>query len=452
MAQTLKTGALKAGALTSKLIAAFLSAAIAGCTSEPCDPSLPADPALSAFYDRLYALESGGGSDKLRILHLGDSHIAGDRFSGSLQSRFAGRFGDAGRGQLPAGSPFPYYRRQGIAVEASDGWTVFSSLSGAGVGPFGLSGFRTEAASDQEWMRVSIDHGVPLHTITLNLLQQPGGGSLSFIVDDVARGSFQTNGAAPRLMQVSMEVDAGRQVLLRLEGDGPVALLGWGGEGRGPGIVYEAHGIPGATLRVMDTWDRDIVAAEIDEMQPDLIILGYGTNEGFDDALDIGLYRVHLENQVRQLKALLPETTILILGTFDGARLPAWAELRPSSQAASRSALPCEPLALNERATYRDLNEARDPVLGRWHAPPNLSAVRAVQRDIARSEGLVYWDGAAAMGGACAIHEFVFQDPPLAYGDHVHLTPAGADLMAQNLWDRLIRPYESLVCRRRLAA
>ncbi|MEQ9247436.1 MAG: hypothetical protein RLO21_15745, partial [Nitratireductor sp.] len=117
MAQTLKIGALKFGAQKSKFIAGLLAIAISGCSAEPCDPSIPADPALSAFYDRLYALESGAGVEKLRILHLGDSHIAGDRFSGSLQSRFAVRFGDAGRGQLPAGSPFPYYRRQGISVE-----------------------------------------------------------------------------------------------------------------------------------------------------------------------------------------------------------------------------------------------------------------------------------------------------------------------------------------------
>lgn len=440
MAQTLK----------ATFAAGVVALAVSGCSTEPCDPSLPADPALSVFYDRLYELESGG-ADTLRILHLGDSHIAGDRFSGSLQSRFAARFGEVGRGQLPPGSPFPYYRRQGFSVEMSDGWTVFSSLSGAGVGPFGLSGYRAEAASDKEWMSFSVDEGVPLDRISLNLLQQPGGGSVSLMVDGEEKAAFQTNGAFSRLMQVSVEASAARRVVLRPEGDGPVALLGWGGEGSGPGIVYEAQGIPGATVRVMDAWDETIVSAELATMQPDLIILGYGTNEGFDDALNVDLYRAHLESQILLLKAQVPGATILLLGAFDGARLPAWAELRPSQQAATRAALPCEPLALHERATYASLNADRDPVLGRWHAPPNLRAVRSVQREVARSEGLVYWDGAAAMGGACAIHGFVFREPPLAYGDHVHLTPAGADFLAANLWDRLIEPYESLVCRRRLA-
>lgn len=436
--------------LTSKFLAGVLAVLLTGCAAEPCDPSAPADPALNAFYDRLYELESGG-TDTLRILHLGDSHIAGDRFSGSLQSRFAARFGDAGRGQLPPGSPFLYYRRKGFSVEMSEGWTIFSSLSGAGVGPFGLSGYRAETASVNDWMSFTVDESVPLEAISLNLLQQPGGGTISLMVDGEERAGFQTNGAFSRLMQVSIEVSAARRVVLHALGDGPVALLGWGGEGSSPGVVYEAQGIPGATVRVMDAWDEDIVSAELATMQPDLIILGYGTNEGFDDALNTDLYRAHLEMQVRLLKAQVPGATLLLLGAFDGARLPAWAELRPSQQAATRAALPCEPLALHERATYASLNEDRDPVLGRWHSPPNLSSVRTVQREVARSEGLAYWDGAAAMGGACAIHGYVFQEPPLAYGDHVHLTPAGADHLAAKLWDRLIAPYEARVCRRRLA-
>jgi len=438
--------------LTHKWIVSLLALVVSGCATEPCAPFTPADPALSAFYDRLSALERGAGSHRLRILHLGDSHIAGDRFSGSLQRRFSARFGDAGRGQLPPGKPFPYYGREGISVDASDGWTIFSSLSGVGVGPFGLSGYRAESASSEDWMSLTLEGGVPLQKITLNVLQQPGGGSLSLDVDGRPGKRFETNGVAPRLMQVTVEAPMARRVLVRPTGDGPVSLLGWGGEGAGPGIVYETQGIPGATLRVMDAWDARIVAAELAALQPDLILLGYGTNEGFDDALDVGLYRATLERRVEMLKAQLPNATILLLGAFDGARLPAWAELRPSTQAASLSALPCEPLALHERATYASLSGGQDPVLGRWHGPPRLKDVQDVQKGVARTQGLAFWDGAAAMGGACVIHDYVFSEPPLAYGDHVHLTPAGADLMAAKLWDKLIGPYEALVCRRRLAS
>ncbi len=429
----------------------LVALALGACASAPCDPSVSGDPALSGFYDQLYALEAGGGEGTIRILHLGDSHIAGDQFSGSLQAHFASRFGDAGRGQLPPGDPFAYYRRQGIEVRSSAGWTVFSSFTGGHVGPFGLSGFRAESASASDWMALRLTDAPPMDVVTLELLEQPGGGTLHVELNGVTAGSISTRGATPGLLQVTLKGERVTHVLVRPDGDGPVALLGWGGAGRGPGVVYEVHGIPGATFRVMDAWDEEIVAAQLGANTPDLILLGYGTNEGFDDALDLALYTEALSRRLAALKRMAPTATIMLLGPFDGARLPAWTDRALRSGDSSRAALPCAPLALHERATYGSLSAERNPVLGRWHGPPNLGKVRDAQKRVARAHGVAFWDGAAAMGGACAVHRFVFSDPPLAYGDHVHLTPAGSSHLADRLWDTLMAPYASFLCRTRLA-
>ena len=326
------------------------------------------------------------------------------------------------------------------------------------MGPFGLSGFRAESASADDWMALTVTGASAIDIVRLDLLMQPGGGSLAVELNGSPVGTFATNAALPSLAQVTLEDRQATRILLRPVGDGPVALLGWGGEAADPGVLYEVHGTPGATLRVMEAWDRRLVGAQMASLAPDLIILGYGTNEGFDDALDLSLYESLFDRQLTSLREMAPNATLLVLGAFDGARLPTWAErklgadLNTASEIGSRSALPCSPLALNERAMYGPLSAARDPVLARWHAPPNLARVRDLQAQVARDYGAVYWDGAAAMGGACAIHEFVYSDPPLAYGDHVHLTPAGADLLAARLWDFLMQPYASLVCRRQLGA
>jgi len=441
-----------AAPLKKYFVVTLLALVLGACAAEPCDPSVPIDPSLSRFYEQLYALEAGKGVGTIRILHLGDSHIAGDRFSGSLQAHFARRFGDAGRGQLPPGDPFAYYRRQGIDVRASDGWTIFSSLTGDAVGPFGLAGFRAESASSSDWMALRLTGVVPMDVVTLELLEQPGGGTVHVELNGKPAGSIMTGGAVPGLLQVTLEGEKVTRVLLRPEGDGPVALLGWGGAGHGPGVVYEAHGVPGATFRVMGAWDEGIVAAQLGAYKPDLILVGYGTNEGFDDALDLALYAQMLERRLTSLKVMAPSATIMLLGPFDGARLPTWTDRALRPEDSSRAAFPCIPLALNERATYGALIADRNPVLGRWHGPPNLNKVREAQALVARGLGIAFWDGAAAMGGACSIHKLVFADPPLAYGDHVHLTPAGSAHLAERLWDSLMRPYASLVCRRRLAS
>lgn len=418
--------------------------ALSNCTPEPCD-DVTAPPELSAFYSALHELERGARARPVRILHLGDSHIAGDRFSGSLQSRFAARFGDAGRGQMPPGIPFAYYRRQGIEFTSSENWTRFSSLSGGAVGPFGLSGLRLEAAEAGAWMRFRIADGPALNQIMLDLYEQPGGGTVAVELDGREVSRFETRSPVPGLMRVDLSGETARQVTLRLVGDGPVGVLGWGGSAATSGIVYEAHGIPGATVRIIDQWDEGMLAEQLRSMAPDLIILGYGTNEGFDDAVDGALYRRALANRMSWLRGQVPGASLAVIGAFDGARLPQWVE-----SDVPRSALPCASLELHERATYGDLAANRDGVLGRWHAPPKLDTVRGAQAQAAAMGGAWYWDGAAAMGGACAIHDWVFADPPLAYGDHVHLTPEGADLLAERLWQALMRPYEAYACRRRL--
>src|SRR3546814_19419281 len=64
--------------------------------------------------------------------------------------------------------------------------------------------------------------------------------------------------------------------------------LSWTVERNRPGVVLDSHGIVGATVRVAERWDRKTVAAELARRRPDMIVLAYGTNEGFDDALTAG--------------------------------------------------------------------------------------------------------------------------------------------------------------------
>ncbi len=64
---------------------------------------------LTAFHQALASLEAGR-TQRVNILQIGDSHTAGDHFSGRLRELFQGQFGNAGRGMLPPGSPFPYWR------------------------------------------------------------------------------------------------------------------------------------------------------------------------------------------------------------------------------------------------------------------------------------------------------------------------------------------------------
>ena len=109
---------------------------IATCAPSPpghvrrrdCGEARPAAPLLP-LYRGLLPLEGHARAAPVVILQIGDSHTANDSFSGRLRELFQARFGDAGRGVLPPGVPYRYYRPARVTV-TSEGWSVVSSYRG----------------------------------------------------------------------------------------------------------------------------------------------------------------------------------------------------------------------------------------------------------------------------------------------------------------------------------
>ena len=55
-------------------------------------------------------------------------------------------------------------------------------------------------------------------------------------------------------------------------------------------------------------------------MAPDIVVLAFGTNEGFNDALNIADYTTQYEKIVEEIKRIRPQVKIIIIGPPDGAR------------------------------------------------------------------------------------------------------------------------------------
>jgi lysophospholipase L1-like esterase len=184
----------------------------------------------------------------------------------------------------------------------------------------------------------------------------------------------------------------------------------------------------------MQRWDDDVLRLELQRLDPHLIILSYGTNEGFDDELDLDAYEANFRDQITRLKRFAPNASVLITGGPDGARLPFYAD----TESRDPEEWTCAPLSNAERETYAALIAAESVSLLRWHEPPMLKPVLSVQREVARDGGAAHWNWREAMGGACTVHDWrLADDPQLARPDHVHLTGEGYALSARMLMDAL---------------
>lgn len=401
--------------------------ALAQCTPPPPASPLPEQSRLDGqarvlepFFNALAALEDGAADDPAIVIQLGDSHTAGDRFSGRIRERLQQRFGDAGRGMLPPGVPFEYYHPTGVEVTQSDGWRIAGSFDRDEGGIFGLSGFRAEADRAGATMVLTATGDAGFDRAAVDILRQPAGGTLIVRIDGGPATRIETAGTGADWIDVPTPL-ASRTLTLEPAGDGPVSLLGWSTGRSRPGVVLDSHGIVGATVNVVGRWSREAAAADLAARDPDLVILAYGTNEGFNDGLGPAAYRQDFATRLDFLRRSAPGAAFLVVGPPDGNRLP-------EGCAGEGQSLSCIPEAAANSCA--------------WSPPPMLDDVRAIQRQAALEQRAYFWDWSQVMGGVCGTHRWTKLDPPLAYGDHVHMTNAGYARSADALVDHLMALYD----------
>jgi lysophospholipase L1-like esterase len=367
---------------------------------------------LDRFFAALDARQPGR---PVRILQIGDSHTANDAFSGRMRQRLQTRFGNAGRGWLPAGIPFKYYRPAQVAVTES-GWEHLKPGGPADL-PLGLDTIAARSQPPEAVMTIEVAEPASFDRFRVEYVARPDGPPFTAAVDGGTPVRVTTASAAVRVERFEQTLDRpARRAELRVEGRAPVVLLGWGTERRAAGIIYENHGTIGATVDLLGKMAPDTVASELAERRPALLVVAFGTNEGFDDSLDAARYRGRFAARVEELRRAAQGVPVLIIGPPDGNRV----------------ARDCQPASCG--------TAGGDCA---WHAPANLAAVREAQRSVAGERGWAYWDWFGAMGGQCGIDRMASADPPLAARDHVHLTKAGYEAMADSLFADLMRAYET---------
>lgn len=397
-------------------------------------PALPARDrsglALGQFYKALQGLESGRRSSPVTILHLGDSHIAADRFSGDLRQLLQRRFGNAGRGLVMPGNPFGYSHSRGLKIKNQGNWKISNSQRGH-PGPYGITGVRL-TSSDPQSSLILQTSGRAFDHAEATLLTGPGMGSAR-IETDRERRTINLSAARTGLKRVRFKRRSS-SLRIRPAGEAPVSLLSWSVGNNRPGIRYINLGIPGASMLTTRRWSRKLYADEVRRLRPDLIILAYGTNEGFNDRLNLDAYQRYYRQFAARLRDAAPRAAFLIIGPPDGARLPRFAD---------RQSAGCKSLSRQERRSYTAGLSAKTQRLARWHAPPNLAAVRSTLKRIAKRIKARFWDWSKVMGSNCGIHKWANSNPKKAVSDHVHLTSLGARTSAKILYNDLMNRYIS---------
>jgi len=289
--------------------------------------------------------------------------------------------------------------------------TLFGRRFQADGPTMGLSGFTTTATQTGAVLTLSADSvDFNFDRFAVCAVTGPGMGSLRvdlgsnpqrIVLDAPEKGAncFETTSPEP----VS-------EVTLTTEDDRPVSLTSWRTLRGSGGFSLNNMGVVGSTLSNMSRMDDKVMMTELQLIDPDLVVVAFGTNEGFDPGFKAATFTAHLREQIGRVRTLLGrEVPILLVG--------------PPDVATRRNEI--------ARPTHPDTAHCR----GDWMVPASITEVRAVELELSGELGLAFWDWQAAMGGACTSSTWGARG--LQREDHVHFTAAGGDIIAGRLVNAL---------------
>lgn len=330
--------------------------------------------------------EKAAYHQKLRVLQLGDSHTAGDYFTDELRQRLQQKLGDGGIGLV-----FPYaVKGQRTATIAYDGqgWNVNSSRGGQG--DFPLGGVIASATQASQTLSSKQQANQP-QQITFTLKPHHSKSKLEI----VSGGKKQT------ISGLSVGKWQHRQITAQL----PLTLKAGGMDlgainlehNKTGGVVVSALGINGAKLSQTEKWRNDWTS-DLKQSQANVVILAYGTNEAFNDRLDVTETEQLWRSTIQKIRRHLPKSKIVLLGAPESLR-------STTGECGVR--------------------------------PTMLDRVQEMQQRLAAQEKVLFWSWEKAMGGRCSMKKWINQG--LASKDGVHFTSEGYKTVAARFATDLLK-------------
>jgi lysophospholipase L1-like esterase len=411
-----------------------LAASAAGPqAAAPCAQALCGTDSLAPYFAALEQTRLGVART-VHVLQIGDSHSAGDAITGPWRDALQAKFGVGGRGVMPPGRPFEGFFPHGVHVDQSPGWTVESTFrADANALPlFGISGFRLTSHQDGASLTLTAEPAQAFRRLVVCAEAKPQAGSYAVTIGAVTTPvSLDAPTTAVTCSTFPAE-GLQTQAVLTTQG-APVTLTSWASFNDAGGVVVSNLGVVGVTLKHFMRADSQAVGEELKAYRPDLIVLAFGTNDGFVGHLNAAAFEDDLRSQVKRLQRLGGGVPILILGAPD-------AESKRGALAHNDDtggpALPEDPPSPGPQPYAQAFRST-------WFSPPALAQIRQIQRRVAQEMGVAFWDWGARMGGPGAADRWATATPPLTRGDRVHTTSAGGARVAAMLQADLGEAYSA---------
>ena len=356
---------------------------------------------LEGFFAALRRAEMKQEGGVVKIVHYGDSPTTADLITSDIRQMLQAQFGDAGHGYHLIAKPWAWYEHRGINVDA-DGWTVEpANLEEPGDGIYGLGGV-SFLGPPGAWARFHLGASAE-EQVEVHAWRRPGGGRLSIYSEGLRLGELDTQAAKTQEAFATFSLPAGaKKVELRVT-SGMVRLFGVQFGKTQPGVMYSSLGVNGAHIGMLSTRFReDHWSRILQHVQPDLVVLNYGTNESTDMEFVDSDYEATLRTAIQRVRKALPQASLLIMSPMDRGQ--------------------------------REMN-------GTIGTVPALRKVVAIQAKVAADTKVAFFNTFQAMGGEGTMGRWYLAEPRMVGADLIHPMPSGAKLVGGYFYKAVLDGY-----------
>ena len=369
------------------------------------------------FYSLFNQLDSLKSKKELiRILHFGDSQIEGDRITGYLRQRLQQQFGGCGPGLIPLYEEQP--SRFSVEIKSSkpmSRYLIYGKTIPVGHNKYSVlhSTFRLKA--DSAFPNESIKNSFSYRMRNSGYKRATFFDKATFLVrNPQSKIEFKVLNAGPEKIQKSLSAaDSLKLVGFRFpqkRKEFQVEVSSNSGNDLYSvcldcdfGIAVDNIPLRGSSgidlLKISPSFLQD----QIRQLNVKMVILQFGVNVVPYESPGFGWYESSLIKVIKTIKRAKPGIQVLVVGVSDMAK----------------------------------------KTEGQWRSYPNIIQIRDAQRNAAAKTNSAYWDLFEVMGGENSILAWAGTNPPLAGKDYIHLTPKGAQVVGEFLFQSLLKDYRS---------
>ena len=281
---------------------------------------------FASFFEKVWAFESQD-SGKVRVMHIGDSHIQAGYFTGEIRECL---HKGLGCGTKERGFVFPFGMANtngplNYAAQFTGDWRGFKSSSSTSRSNWGLAGISASTKDELTTLKVySNNHTFDSYrfnrvrlyfrdesdAFTISL--KAGGVDSILIKKDVhdCFTTFELQDLTDTLYFTFEKDSINFEASFLIQG---LELLN-----DEPGITYSEVGVNGAEVKSFLRCDN--FTNQLATVNPDLVVLSLGTNDAYRLNFNDSIFSHYYDSLINNIRITLPESNIILTTPGDGKR------------------------------------------------------------------------------------------------------------------------------------